>query len=281
MPSKKLLNISNNYWGVIMLVKNLDEKNKIITIDVPLTTTSGKTRVKQRDFVFDYGMPFASRKNHFNQKNYIEWQIGYDAIVPAYIDNFEERKFKNFVNTTLKDFYFTGDNKKNKTLYELSEYLFYFVKWKVITQDSLQKLQSFLIDIKNQDLLDKHRHCEIKRTNPVSKTINNINFQALTIEYPQLIYKFGEYEIIAEITIREKQKAVGTQPMLYFCFPITELQAKKPLLGRCANTKEFAEFEFNQKNIFIILEMIKIFGMLSLSHKNDTLNIIKTILNKT
>ena len=46
---------------------------------------------------------------------------------------------------------------------------------------------------------------------------------------------FGDYEIIAEITIREKQRAVGTQSMLYFCFPITELKSEDPLIGRCAN----------------------------------------------
>ena len=261
-----------------MLIKTLDPTNKTITVDMPLTTISGKTRVKQRDSIFDYGLPFASRTNPFNQKNYIEWQIGYDATVPRNVDNFKAEKFKNFYNTTLKENYFTGDNGENKTLYELSEYLYYFATWKVISKKTLQELRDFLTDIAKEDLLDRHKHCQIKRTHPISKTINMVDFHALTVEYPQLIYQFGKYEIIAEITIREKQRAIGTQPMLYFCFPITELQSDEYLIGRCANKKEFAEFLFNKDNCFIILEMIKIFGMLSVSHQHDTVQIIQTIL---
>jgi hypothetical protein len=98
-----------------MLINNLKSENKTITVGVPLTTTSGKTRVKQRNIVFDYGLPFASRKNPFNQNNYIEWQIGYDATVPKDVSNFKPEKFKNFVNTTLKENYFTDDNGNKKT----------------------------------------------------------------------------------------------------------------------------------------------------------------------
>lgn len=262
-----------------MLIKELNPKNKTIIVDVPLTTTSGKTRVKQRDLVFDYGLPFASKSKPFNQKNYIEWQIGYDATVPNNISNFKENKFKNFANTSIKDAYFIGDNGKNKTLYELSEYLYYFTKWGVFNKQKLESIQQSVQSISADNLLDKHTHCQIKRTHPIEKKINNINFQALTVEYPQLVYKFQQYDIIAEITIREKQRAVGTQPMLYFCFPITELQANPPLLGRCANTKECAGFEFNQQNAFIVLEVIKIFGMLSTSHQHDTVCIIQSILD--
>jgi hypothetical protein len=66
--------------------------------------------------------------------------------------------------------------------------------------------------------------------------------------------------------------------MLYFCFPIAELQTKNPLLGRCADIKEIAIFELNESNYFIIIEMMQIFGMLSPSHKADSIAIIDTIL---
>ncbi len=68
--------------------------------------------------------------------------------------------------------------------------------------------------------------------------------------------------------------------MLYFCFPITELESDNPLIGRCANTKEFAYFKINKNNSFIMLEMVKIFGMLSPSHQYDTLEILDLIINK-
>jgi hypothetical protein len=94
------------------------------------------------------------------------------------------------------------------------------------------------------------------------------------------VHKFKNYEIITEITIREKQKAVGIQPMLYFCFPVTELKSDSPLIGRCTNAKEFAYFKINKNNSFIILEIIKIFGMLSPPHQHDILEILNLIIDK-
>ncbi len=66
--------------------------------------------------------------------------------------------------------------------------------------------------------------------------------------------------------------------MLYFCFPITELISDRPLIGRTANKKEFAYFKLDKNNANIVLEMIKIFGMLSGSHKFDILKIIDLII---
>jgi len=93
-----------------------------------------------------------------------------------------------------------------------------------------------------------------------------------------LIHKFNGYEIVTEIKITEKQYAVGTQPMLYLCFPVTKLKAKTNLIGRTAKTKEIAYFEITENNIKVFLEMLKMFGVLSNSHKHDILQIINTIL---
>jgi hypothetical protein len=262
-----------------MYIEKVDYKNKEILIAIPLTTTSGKTRVKQRDNIYGYGLPFASITNPFNQKNYIEWQIGYDAEKPNNLDNYKKSNFKSYENTTLKNVNFIAYNKKTKALYELSEYLYYLVKFGLFSIKKLEDLKEFLSSLKKSDLIEKHSHCQIKRTHPQNENINNLDFEILKIEYPQLIYKFKNYEIIAEITIREKQRAIGVQPMLYFCFPITELISKSPLIGRCATLKEFAYFKIDKNNSFIILEMIKIFGMLSPSHQYDTVEILGLIIS--
>ncbi|RLA74721.1 MAG: restriction endonuclease [Epsilonproteobacteria bacterium] len=251
-----------------MQINLANEKEKSIEVKIPLTTTSGKIRIKKRSSILDYGLPYASRSNPFLQNNYVEWQIGYDI----------HKTNKNFNQTTLETITFEAYNGKNKSLYELSEYLYYFSKWNIIKEKELILLKNYIISINDDNLLNEHKHCQIKRTHPNKKEINGIKFNALTIEYPQLVYQFGKFEIIAEVTIREKQRAVGTQPMLYFCFPITELKSSISLLGRCANIKEIAYFVFDKNNYFIILEMLKIFGMLSPSHKADTLAIINTVL---
>ena len=66
--------------------------------------------------------------------------------------------------------------------------------------------------------------------------------------------------------------------MLYLCFPITELKAETNLIGRIAETKEIAHFEITENNVNVFLEMLKMFGTLSSSHKHDILQIINTIL---
>ena len=142
----------------------------------------------------------------------------------------------------------------------------------------LAKEKEFNEHLEENNLISKHPHCAIKRTHPAGEKINDLDFEILKIEYPQLIHKFKHYEVITEITIREKQRAVGVQPMLYFCFPITELISDTHLIGRCANLKEFADFKINKDNSFIIVEMIKIFGMLSPSHKHDTIEIIDLVI---
>ncbi len=263
-----------------MYIKKIDKDKKEIMVAIPLTTSSGKIRVKERDNIYGYGLPFASRSKPFNQRNYIEWQIGYDAEKPNNLNNYKKANFKSYENTTLKDVCFKAYNKKTKALYELSEYLYYLVDFGVISIAQIQNLKTDIKGLNKDKLISNHPHCSIKRTHPNKKTINKIDFEILKIEYPQLIHRFGRYEIIAEITIREKQRAVGVQPMLFFCFPITEIKSEKPLIGRCAESKEFAYFKINKDNAFIILEMVKIFGMLSPSHQYDTLQILNLIIDE-
>jgi hypothetical protein len=251
-----------------MFIRKLNPETKEIFVNIPLTTTSGKIRVKSRTIDSEYGLPFASRQNNFNLNNYVEWQIGYDSVVD------DEQKLKL---TTLPNTRFTAYNGKTKALYELSEYLYYFTKWQVFSQQDLLGIETFLTNLEEKDFIENHPNCKIKRTNKVETKINPINFHQFTIEYPLLIHKFGNYQINAEIVIKEKQRAVGTQVMLYFCFLITELKSENNLLGRTAETKEFADFVFDSKNAKIILEMIKIFGMLSKSHRADILAILKLI----
>jgi hypothetical protein len=127
-------------------------------------------------------------------------------------------------------------------------------------------------------MIDNNSELQIDRSHPIAKNINGFDFEYTQVKYPLLIHKFNGYEIVTEIKITEKQYAVGTQPMLYLCFPITELKAKTNLVGRTAGTKEIAHLEITEKNIKVFLEILKIFGILSNSHKHDILQIIDTIL---
>jgi len=239
-----------------------------ISVPILLTAVSGKIRVKNRSIVNEYGTPVAVCRDGFKQSNYVEWQIGYDVV---------KKEVEKLADSTLSETSFIGANGKEKALYELSEYTCYFYKWSILTDKDLNEIKTYIIGIKDEDLIDNNSELRIDRSHPISKKINNFDFEYTQVKYPLLIHRFGKYEVITEIKITEKQHAVGTQPMLYLCFPITELRASSNLVGRVAEKKEVAYFDITKNNIKVFIEVLKIFGILSKSHKHDILQIIETI----
>jgi hypothetical protein len=142
----------------------------------------------------------------------------------------------------------------------------------------LLTIKDFLLKLNENDYLDSNKELAIERSHPISKSILGIDFSFTQLKYPLLIHKFGQYEILTEIIIKEKQYAIGVQPMLYFCFPVTELKSDKQIIGRTAETKETANFIIDKNNIQIFLEILKIFGILSINHNKDILSIIDVII---
>ncbi len=253
-----------------MYIKEFGDQE--IKVAIPLTNGTGKTRIKKRSILNEYGVAVSTKREKFTQSCYVEWQIGYD-VVTSKADKLER--------TTLKNLRFIGANGKEKALYELSEYIKYFYDWGVVSKQSLLDVKNYLQNLSDNDFLDNtisHPELAIKRTNFANKQINGFNFLWTQVEYPLLVYKFGNFEIVTEIIIKEKQYAIGTQPMLYLCFPITELEDSQNLLGRTAKTKEFASFKIDKNNIFVFVEMLKLFGSLSQNHNKDAVSIIDTIL---
>lgn len=88
------------------------------------------------------------------------------------------------------------------------------------------------------------------------------------------MHKFSSFDIVIEIIIKEKQRAVGVQPILYVCFPVTELQCTPALLGRVAESKECGLLVLDSKDKNFLLEIFRIFGMLSKSHNYDVCEIL-------
>jgi len=242
---------------------------QVIEIPILLTAVSGKIRIKNRSILNEYGTPVAVKRDGFSLSNYVEWQIGYDVV---------KKEVEKLAESSLPETEFIGANGKTKALYELSEYIWYFYRWNVITRKELGGVVAYLNSTQEQNLIDYNPELQIDRSHPVGKNINGFDFEYTQVKYPLLIYKFNGYEIVTEIKITEKQYAVGTQPMLYLCFPITELKTENNLIGRCAGVKEIAHFEISKSNIRVFLEVLKMFGVLSKNHKHDILQIIKTII---
>lgn len=228
-----------------------------INYELPLTAVAGKVRIKERATFSDYGLPIAPTQTLISIKHYIEWQIGYDEVV------------------TKDDFHFIGANGKHKKLFELSEIVRKFYQNGVISKNTLLALKAQVEQ--NDELIE--REMKIMRSNFVPRKIANIDFLEAQISYPLLVYSDDEF--LSEIVVREKQRAVGVQGMLYFCFPVHLLKnanGRRDFLGRCINSKEKGYLEINQSNIHIFLKMLQIFGSLSQNHKHDIIEILTFIL---
>ncbi|ADU81357.1 R.Pab1 family restriction endonuclease [Helicobacter pylori] len=244
------------------LIKVNDDK-KVIEVSIPLTSTSGKARVKIRHAFSDYGISTATRKIPFSLKHYVEWQIGYDVPIK------DKEKFEL---TTLKDekYHFLGANNQVKTLYELSEIIDYAKRLGLISLENtlkyLEKQKQFIED-----------NFMITRERFRSHQFGGMDFELSRISYPLLIHFFNDNQL-SEIVIREQQYGSKTQAMLYFCFSILELKTATPLLNRTAALKEHALLTIHKTNAPMFLEMLKIFGLLSQAHHNDVLKILEKIL---
>lgn len=224
---------------------------------LPLTRISGKIRIKER-LTFDYyGTSIAPTKTKMNLKHYIEWQIGYDSIV-----------------SKSESYDFIGANGKAKKLYELSEFIKFGFENSLVSRRELENLK-FKIE-NNQELIDEK--LEILRADFKEKQIGNIKFLSSFVSYPLLVYRFNLNDMICEIIVREKQYASGIMPMLYFCLPVSALKDGDKILGREIASGEIGILEISKYNINIFIKMFEIFGILSQSHKHDTIEILNTII---
>lgn len=230
----------------------------VLKYEIPLTKISGKIRIKERLAFSDYGLPIAPTKTILSPKHYIEWQIGYDNIV----ENNE---------------HFIGANGKKKQIYELSEFLLFGLKNSFISQNEILDLKNF---IENNEIFVETTQ-EIQRTNFIEENLAGIEFLKSKVSYPLLVHQFQNKDILCEIIVREKQRAVGVMPMLYFCVPMSAIYDKngtQNFIGREVKSKEQGYLYIDKNNISIFIQMFRIFGILSKNHKHDCLEILKYIL---
>ncbi len=164
-----------------MSLIKINHDEKVIGIFIPLTSISGKVRVKIRHAFSDYGISTATRKIPFSLKHYIEWQIGYDVPIK------DKEKFEL---TTLKDekYHFLGANDKVKTLYELSEMIYYAKQLGLISLENLENTLKYL-EKQKQFIEDNFM---ITRERFRLHQFGGMDFELSRISYPLLIHSFND-----------------------------------------------------------------------------------------
>ena len=225
----------------------------------------GKFRFKKRGSKLEFGRSFPTRKEVFDDRAYLEWQIGYDAIVS---------EVKNGKKATeLTHMCFVGSNGKSKYPYELPEILHQCIKAELVQYERVKELLKEVTSYANY--IDE----KSITTAPVSDiSMNGLRFKETSIKLPTLYMTETIDDTQIEVSIEKQQYASGIQPMVYFCIPFSGFKNASMLRGRSSVKGDnliYVIDESNKKNIMLLM---KVFAMASKRHHHDIIEILKLLI---
>ncbi len=232
-----------------------------VRVRLPLTDVTGKVRVKEKS-AGGFGLPVAPSKTSLGQKHYLEWQIGYDtpntnspSVVPQI----------RFIR-----------NGETKYGHELSKIIFESVRLGILSTNDL---------IREIEPLKKIQPAEFEESQAVQVEISTNaatdGFQSTVQRLPQFTKTTPHGWV--QIQLKQKQRAVGYQAMVYVCVPMNEvltLDGSPRQLGP-AKSKETVYYDFTRANAAFLLDIIQAFGMASQQHNEDMRQILGKILETT
>jgi hypothetical protein len=225
---------------------------------LPLTDVTGKVRVKEQT-PDGFGLPVAPSKVALGQKYYLEWQIGYDTPDPKDI-------------TVVPAIEFT---RKGETKYghELSKILFEAVRLGFISTNELVR-ELELLKKNSKGTFEESRAVEVE----VSTNKTTDGFQSMVQKLPQFTKTTPHGSV--QIQLKQKQRAVGYQAMIYVCLPMDEVLAMdgSPRAPAKAKSKETVLYEFNRDNAAFLMDIVHAFGIASAQHNEDVRKILGKIL---
>ncbi|HSY74603.1 MAG TPA: R.Pab1 family restriction endonuclease [Dongiaceae bacterium] len=232
-----------------------------VRVRLPLTDVTGKVRVKEKSSD-GFGLPVAPSKTVLGEKYYLEWQIGYDipntnspSVVP-------EIKFIR--------------NGETKYGHELSKIIFEAVRIGILSTNDL---------IREIDSLKKIPPTEFEESQAVQVEVSTNaaadGFQSAIQRLPQFTKSTPHGWV--QIQLKQKQRAVGYQAMVYVCLPMAEVLAMdgSPRKSGSAKSKETVYYDFTRANSDLLLDIIHAFGIASQQHNEDIRQILGKILEAT
>jgi len=288
------------------------EDKKIVLENIPILAHTSKYRFKRKTEKFiDY---LASQEEkEIDSKDYIEWQISYDMKVDNIyktLNNsgdlgeiFTECKTPTFLKRVEKAYQETsGESSKIKRkrkfiqilkgvcteynepiilkrpgtedilvlLNELSDLLRIAYTNNILIKKDLDDLMTFANDVK--ETIDEKYGIERKQSTDKE---HFYGFYLFYEKYPLFIKNINE-TFFVEIIRKHMQYAMGYQNMIYLCINAKDIKDLdgKPILGRKADELTGITCSIGKDTL---LETSKAFIIASQAHKNDMLDILKTI----
>ena len=237
---------------------HIESLTNAVRVRLPLTDVTGKVRVKEKN-ADGFGLPVAPAKTVLDEKHYLEWQIGYDT--PTTNDA-----------TVVPQIKFT---RKGETKYghELSKIIFESVRRGILATNDLIREIATLKQIPPAEF-EENRAVQIE----AATTAAPDGFQSTVQKLPQLTKTTPHGAV--QIQLKQKQRAVGYQAMVYVCLPMTEVLALdgSPRQPAKARPKETVYYDFNAANASFLIDIIHAFGMASPQHNEDIQKILGKIL---
>ncbi|HEU6449458.1 MAG TPA: R.Pab1 family restriction endonuclease [Verrucomicrobiae bacterium] len=228
-----------------------------VRVRLPLTDVTGKVRVKEM-LPNGFGVPVAPTKTVLGANDYIEWQIGYDIPNTNSPSAVPQIKFHR--------------NGEMKYGHELSKIIFDAVQIGILsTNDLIRELHS----------LEKISTNDFEESRPVQiETSTNLTdgFQRAVERLPQFT-KITPYGSV-QIQLKQKQRAVGYQAMVYVCVPMNQVLDAAGNLRKSgvARSRETVYYDFNRDNAAFILDIVHAFGIASQQHNEDIRKILRKVL---
>jgi len=229
-----------------------------IRVQLPLTDVTGKVRVKEKSSD-GFGLPVAPSKTVLGEKDYLEWQIGYDIPNTSSPSIVPEIKFIR--------------NGETKYGHELSKIIFEAVRIGILSTNDLAREIEALKKISPTEF-EESQAVQVE----VSTNAAADGFQSAVQRLPQFTKSTPHGWV--QIQLKQKQRAVGYQAMVYVCLPMAEVLAMdgSPRKTGSAKSKETVFYDFTRANSDLLLAIIHAFGIASQQHNEDIRQILGKIL---
>lgn len=232
-----------------------------VRVRLPLTDVTGKVRVKAMT-PSGFGIPVAPSRTVLGANHYIEWQIGYDIPTTNSPSVVPQIRFQS--------------NGEMKYGHELCKIILKATRLGLISTNDLAHEIEALNKIPPSEY-EESRTVQIE----VSTNTAPDGFH-IAVERLPLLTKTTTHGSV-QIQLKQKQRAVGYQAMVYVCLPMNQVldmngNLRKP--GR-AKSKETVYYDFNRRNAGFILDIVRAFGMASQQHNQDMRQMLEKVLGQT
>ncbi len=239
--------------------------SKGIEISLPLTTPTGKVRVK-RPMENQLSIPVSTKSITLEKTDYLEWQISYDT------DNLKE-------SSIVKELIL---NKQDGVRYgcELAKILLEAYNFRLITKDDMTGWLEFAQQVQSKGIAKMDRIQIVEAVQIPLSLPEELGYKRWTQNIPNYLKHNTHYSV--EIKLFPKQKAVGVQPMIYIWLPLEQCMTETGAspVGRTAQTKEKVKYIINQSNTDLITDTVKAFCLASEKHNADMVMILEAILKR-